>query len=599
MDRSRRSFVKSIAIAPLLAAAGRAVGAAEGSPRLATFHYSDVKLLDGPVKRQYDATHRFFLKLDENRLLKIYRKRAGLPAPGEDMGGWYEPDGLTPGGSIGQYISALARFGCAANDPATKAKVARLVRGFAEAIARDGNPYAVAPAALRNPAYIIDKHAVGLLDAARLAGVPGCLDILRRAWKYAEKLLLPRPVEIFDPAIGGQPDELYTLPENLYYAYQQSGEEHYRALARRYLFDEFFDPLARGEDSLTGKHVYSHVNALGSAARAFLADGNGKYLRAVQNAFDRIEAQEYASGGYGPDESFVKPGSDTLFEKLTATANHFETPCCAYAHFKLVRYLIAITAQSRYGDSMERILYNTILGAKPIQEDGRTFYYADYRTSASKRYFHSAWPCCSGTYAQVIADYGISAYFRDGGGIYVNLYVPSEVLWHCKGKAVRLIQNTAYPLGDRSTIAVRSSEPQEFTISLRVPAWAKEGVKIGVNGKDQDVDVRPGRFASIRRTWKDQDCVEIRFPMFFRTVPVNARHPKLVALLRGPLLCVSLNPWIKLPASAELARLSPVADSKRPERFELPGVRSGDARACFVPYFAVEDESYTTYLEQS
>jgi hypothetical protein len=310
MDISRRSFVKSIAIAPLLAAAGRAVGAAEGSPRLATFHYSDVKLLDGPVKRQYDATHRFFLKLDENRLLKIYRKRAGLPAPGEDMGGWYEPDGLTPGGSLGQYISALARFGCAANDPATKAKVARLVRGFAEAMDRDGNPYAVAPAALRNPAYIIDKHAVGLLDAARLAGVPDCLDILRRAWKYAEKLLLPRPVEIFDPAIGGQPDELYTLPENLYYAYQQSGEEHYRALARRYLFDEFFDPLARGEDSLTGKHVYSHVNALGSAARAFLADGNGKYLRAVQNAFDRIEAQQYASGGYGPDESFVKPGSD-------------------------------------------------------------------------------------------------------------------------------------------------------------------------------------------------------------------------------------------------------------------------------------------------
>ena len=120
-----------------------------------------------------------------------------------------------------------------------------------------------------------------------------------------------------------------------------------------------------------------------------------------------------------------------------------------------------------------------------------------------------------------------------------------------------------------------------------------------MNGKDEDVDAQPKHIASIHRRWKDQDTVEIIFPMHLRTVPVNAHHPRMVALMRGPLMYVSSNPAIKLPSSAELERLSPVPVVKRTEWLELPGVRSGDGcTAYFMPYYTVGDESYTTYLEQ-
>jgi DUF1680 family protein len=599
MDLSRRDLLKTAATAALTVAINKRGACSENGSRLTTFNYSDVKLLEGPLQRQYARTHAFFLNLDENRLLKIYRQRAGLAAPGDDMGGWYDADGYTPGGSLGQYISALARFGSATGDAATKAKVARLVQGFAETMGADGNPYAHQVAEKRCPGYIMDKHAIGLLDAARLAGAPGCLDILGRGWSYAIKLLPSHAVELWAPEINGQPDETYTLPENLYYAYELSGDQRYRDLARRFLFNAgYFDPLARGEDVMAGKHAYSHVNALGSAARAYLVERDPKYLRAMRNAVDIIETQQYASGAFGPDETFIKQGSDTLFEKLTQTGNHFETPCCAYGHFKLSRYLISITGESRYGDSMELILYNTILGAKEIQEDGRTFYYADYRSSASKRYFHSGWPCCSGTYPQVISDYGISSYFQDTDGVYINFYVPSELRWQRNGEAVRLIQNTTYPVGDRSAITLRMSTPQEFTLSLRIPAWVTAPVKIAVNGKDQNVAAQPRQFAAIQRRWNDRDTVEILFSMPLRTVPVNVHHPKTVALMRGPLMYVSSNPWIKLPRPDELQRLSPIPVAKNPEWFELPGVRSPDARAYFMPYYTVQNEPYTTYLEQ-
>ncbi len=88
-----------------------------------------------------------------------------------------------------------------------------------------------------------------------------------------------------------------------------------------------------------------------------------------------------------------------------------------------------VTKESRYGDSMEvtAILYNTILGATPLKEDGSRFYYSDYNNRFAKNGYHrDKWPCCSGTFPQITADYGISSYFYDAEGIYVNLFVPSR-----------------------------------------------------------------------------------------------------------------------------------------------------------------------------
>ena len=103
-------------------------------------------------------------------------------------------------------------------------------------------------------------------------------------------------------------------------------------------------------------------------------------------------------------------------ESLSKTHSSFETPCGSYAHFKITRYLLRAPKDSRYGDSMERVFYNCILGAKPIKEDGHGFYYSDYNNDGSKVYHPYKWHCCTGTFSQVTADYGISSYFHDGEG---------------------------------------------------------------------------------------------------------------------------------------------------------------------------------------
>jgi DUF1680 family protein len=189
---SRRSFLKGSVAAAAAAGALRSGLVAQatatvdkGPTVLSQFDYSDVKLLDGPMLGQFRANHEFFLAIDEDALLKPFRQRVGLPAPGPDMGGWYSwsdefdpPNNMTgyiPGHTFGQYLSGLARAYAVTGDQPTQAKIHRLVQGFAEAISPKF--YAGYPL----PCYTFDKTNCGLIDAHQFAQDPGALPALARA----------------------------------------------------------------------------------------------------------------------------------------------------------------------------------------------------------------------------------------------------------------------------------------------------------------------------------------------------------------------------------------------------------------------------------
>ncbi len=598
----RRTFLTGIAAAAAASFISRPSFSEEptaASPRekLSVFPYSQVRLIGGPMAAQWDRIHASYLKLDEDRLLKVYRQRAGLPAPGDDMGGWYDAEGFGPGQVLGQIISGLARFYSTSGDAATQAKVARLVSGFAATVESDDYWYPSLKSSTCCAAYTLDKILVGLVDAHNLAGVPSALDTARRCIKGAVRYLPPRAYERFEAPKQAFYDETYTLPENLLYTFETTGDRDYREMARKYLMDRtYFDPLSRGENVLPGLHAYSHVNALCSASRAYLVLGEPKYLQAAQNAWEMIaKTQSYASGGWAPNEQFVTPHKGLLGESLATTHAHFETPCGAYAHLKLTRYLLRFTGEARYGDSLERVLYNTILGIKDPQGDGHVFYYSDYHAAAQKSYHRDKWPCCSGTTPQVVADYAISTYFHSTDGIYVNLFTPSEVRWNVQGTPAKLTQRTSYPESDSTQLHVEVAAPSEFTIYVRVPGWLKSPAQFAVNGKPASVDAQPGSFAAIRRRWQTNDAIEVQFPFTLRWEPIDEEHPKTVALMWGPLMLVALDsPLAVARKSVSLPSGALRPSTQSPTTFEIP--RTAE-KLRFVPFYKVQDETYTTYVE--
>jgi DUF1680 family protein len=373
-------------------------------------------------------------------------------------------------------------------------------------------------------------------------------------------------------------------------AYSLGAGERYKALAIAYLDEDFYDPLSENRNNLSGRHAYSYVNSLSSAMQAYLTLGNKRHLRAARNGFAYLQAQSFASGGWGPDETLRAPGSSEIFRSLTNTHNSFETPCGAYAHFKLTRYLLSVTRDSGYGDSMERVMYNTILGAKPLLADGSTFYYADFNNKGRKVYSDRRWPCCSGTMPQVAADYRISAYFQDAEGIYINLYVPSTARWSQNGAQVALTQRSAYPFDDAIEFEVMLSKPAEFALAFRIPSWAS-GASLQVNGRGMRT-ATPGSFAVVHRSWRSGDRIELELPLRMRLEALDANHPQTVALLSGPLVLFPLTESSPTITEAQLLRA------------RMTGAQTWSALTdkgplALLPFTSINDQAYSTYLTLS
>ena len=112
------------------------------------------------------------------------------------------------------------------------------------------------------------------------------------------------------------------------------------------------------------------------------------------------------------------------------------------------------------------------------------------------------------------------------------------------GTAVHLKEETEYPFRETVKITVTPAAEKAFEIKFRVPGWAK-GTTLRVNGTLTGTAIVPGKFATVRRTWKAGDVVELHFPM----KPVVSRwFHQSMAIMRGPLV-FSLSPgesWVKL-----------------------------------------------------
>jgi len=590
-DVSRRSVLQGASCAALTASA-TAAPRRNDREVLQEFSYDDVTLTGGPLGEHYAWIKAHYLGLDNDRLLKAYRQHAGLPAPGKDMGGWYDPDGFVPGLTFGQYISGLSRFGKATGDEQCHAKARYLVEEFAKAIAKNPDPFAGPNTEKQWAAYVYDKHAIGLIDAYRLSHVRAAANLLPRVYDGAKPFISP----VSRDRIGKKDppyDETYVLSENLFAAADITGDRNFRALGEHYLLNkEFFDPLSRGEDILPGTHAYSHAIALSSGAAAYLVLGDPKYKTALVNAWRFLELQRYASGGWGPEEQFITPHQGALYNSLFSTKAHFETPCGCYANTKLARYLLRFTGDAVYGDGLERDLYNTILGVKRPDNDGDYPYYSTYGAGAQKEYYGRKWPCCSGTLAQTVADYPLDIYFHATHGLYVNLYTPSEVRWRNKGQVIVLRQTTEFPYANTVLLQLTMARPERFTLHLRIPAWIAAQASLEVNGQPFKADIAAGRFAAIERGWQDGDIIRLTLPQNLRTRPIDDKHPETVALMQGPVMLVAANPTG--PAQAHTYTL-PAGLKGLPTQQGGPAADNHENRQALVPFYLITDERYETY----
>ncbi len=558
--------------------------------------YSAVAITDPVLAAQRQNVTEVLLGLPDDALMKPFRAMSGQDAPGLDLRGWYQwrPEynfhhddaGLAPGATFGQWHSAMSRLAAGGGPAELKDKALRLrplLHGSMGKGCFEQN---------RFPAYCFDKLACGLMDARRLSGDPDAWDTLDHIRKVADSSLPDHAVDRDTQWKIGKDgswmwDESFTMPENLYLVYTLGAGSRYRQMAERYLDDRtLFEPLARGEDALRDRQAYSYVNALNSAMQAWLTAGSGMHLTAARKGFDIVERQSFVTGGWGPDEQL---GPDNPWLSLTKSHNNFETPCGSFAHMKLTRYLLRATGEGRYGDSMERVLWNTVAGAMPLQPDGRSFYSADYNWAAKRVYSQHRWPCCSGTLPQVVSDYGVNSYLRSPGEVWVVLYFPGQLRFEEGGVPVRLTQDAGWLDEGTARLRVDTARPVSFSLRLRVPEWAGAH-QVLVNGQPVDAALDKG-FAVVRRTWAPGDAVELRTGFAPRLETMRG-HTDTAALLWGPRVLFAL----RQPGDPQILSFKPDAllgaERTAPNEWRVGG-------RVFVPWTEVGDREYSTYVRLS
>ncbi len=525
----RREFLKT---APLAAYGFTRTAAGIAPTKLRDFDYQDVRLLPGRWESQVRRGRDFYFGVGDDDILHGFRAASGRKAPGKPLGGWCGVDSSTV---FGQWLSGMSRLSRATGDAALRDKAVGLFEGWVETLPPDGDA--------RMGHYRFDKLVGGLVDLDLYAGHRKASAVLSRVTANAVRTL-ERPESpqeaLADPTHNqryyGVPQEWYTLAENLHRAYRLTGDPMFRAFAEEWHYHAYWAKFRKTSSppDAHGVHAYSHVNTFSSAAAAYEATGEPAYLDSIRNAFDYLQRHQcFATGGYGPNERFMALDG-SLGRALETRSDTFEASCGSWAGFKLARYLLRLTGEARYGDWIERLLYNGVGAALPITEGGRSFYYGDYRVGGGMKVYNwDTYTCCSGTYIQNLAEYHNLIYFKDDAGLYVNLFLPSSVRW----SGLTITQETRYPDSDTTTLSVKAEGPKTFPLRFRVPSWTRN-VAVRVNGSDVPVDARPGSWATVRRTWSSGDQVEIRIPLRLRMEPVDEQHPNRVAVMRGPAVFV-------------------------------------------------------------
>ena len=514
-------------------------GQVQGQRLLARpFELSQVRLRPGAALDAMNVNRRHLLAYDPDRLLHMFRLTAGLPSSAEPLGGWEAPNNELRGHFTGHYLTACALSFAQADDKVLQERGDAIVAELAKCQAKFGNGYLSAfPEELFDrlranqpawaPFYTLHKIMAGMLDMHVLAGNAQARDVLQgmSTWtaqwvRSIDDALMNR---ILEREYGGMNEVLYNFAE-------LTKEDRWRELAQRFNRSRIFEPLAAGRDELQGLHVNTTIPQVIGAARGYELTGNTNLHDCSDYFWHTVtERRSYCTGGTSNGESWNAPPG-----KLAAELSGYTQECCVtYNMQKLTRHVFGWTTDARAADFYERAYYNGILGVQHPR-DGSKLYYVPLQSGFWKLFgtsMHDFW-CCTGSMAEAFSKLGDSIYFKDDDGLYVNLFVPSEVTWQEKG--LRLVQDTTFPESDRVTLTVRASAPRRAQLRIRVPYWTIGG-SASLNGKQLEGFATPSSYFVLDRTWRDGDRVELRLPMRLHAAPMPD-DPTVQAVMYGPIV---------------------------------------------------------------
>jgi len=457
------------------------------------------------------------------------------------------------------------------------------------------------------PFYTLHKILAGLLDMYVHCGSQPALEVAESLAKWIGRWVEPLSDEqmqqVMTTEFGGTMESLYNL-------YALTGNSHYLEVGDRFYHKKVFDPLAAHRDELKSLHANTNIPKMIAAARRYELSGDPRFHEIASFFWQEIAgARAYCTGGTSNEEHWrTDPG--VLAGELGKTT---EECCCSYNMLKLSRHILGWTADPRATDYYERTLFNSRLGTQDA--DGLKSYYLPLGGNGYWKSFHSPFDsfwCCTGTGVEEYAKFGDTIYFHDEHGLFVNLFIASELNWPEKG--MRWVQETNFPEEAKTRLVVHTATPVEMDLNVRIPYWVARGGKISLNGEALPEFASPSSYLTLTRSWKDGDRVEVSLPMGLHAEAL-AGDSTLQAVMYGPLVLAGRlgsenlsNSEIYLgydptPAGNPAPVPAVNSDSKEPLAWVEPvpnqpasfRVAAGGQQISLIPFYKLLGERYAVY----
>jgi uncharacterized protein len=580
-------------------------------PKVQPFPMTQVRLAASPFKEAADANRAYMDRLPAARLVHNFRLNAGLPSSAAPLGGWeqYTPgrEGELRGHFTGHYLSACANSYASTGDAAIKAKADEMIAELAKCQAKDGYLSAFPTEWFERldqrkrvwaPFYTVHKIMAGMFDMYNIAGNKHALEVLEgmASWTddYTKSKSEAHMQDILNTEYGGMNEVLYNLAG-------ATGDDRWAKVGDRFTKNIFFNPLASRRDELRGLHVNTHIPQVIGAARRYELSGDMRFHDVADYFWYEVtSARTYVTGGTSNGEGWLSQPRQLASELKQSVAT--AECCCAYNMMKLTRQLYSWTGDPRYFDYYERALFNHRLGTIRL-DTGATQYYLSL-TSGTWKTFNSedqSFWCCTGTGVEEFSKLNDSIYWKDDRGVYVNLFIASDLNWSERG--FRLKQETKFPDVQSTTFHITVDKPTQLDVHLRIPEWLTGGL-VKINGKSTDASASPGSYLTLSRIWNTGDRIEMELPMSLRTEAMPD-DPRTQAVLFGPIvlagdlgaeglsqsLIVGPNaPQLKKAVPLDIPRLqmSSIKPGDRPLSFQMEGTE-------LMPLSRILDRRYTVY----
>ena len=315
--------------------------------------------------------------------------------------------------------------------------------------------------------------------------------------------------------------------------YRVTGDAKYLEFAKNLQYEPhwyYLKPFDAWEKNISeaSYHVYVMLSHMYPDTELYRLIGGEDYLK--KSLWMKQELLERGRGG------LLVTGSTSEGEFFTYNqkgSGSVEESCVTAYFLRWIDSLMRLEGDLRYGDIMERTIYNALFGAQ--SPDGRHICY--FTPFTGKRNFQTIDTfCCNGNYRRAVAELPQKVYYRSqDGGITLNLFTPSDKTFDVNGKTVGIKEETDYPNSGEVKLTFTCSEPVEFAFRFRTPRWA-EKIACALGNAPCAINKTQLGYAEIKRLWKSGDVLTISMPMNWRFIRGRMIQEGRVALMRGPVL---------------------------------------------------------------